>query len=69
MARDNFEQFYPDEGDIDVFKVVEVLKDVGCSGMVMPDRVPTQPDDRDQLQGLAFALGYIKALIQAATNE
>ena len=54
---------------MDMFKVMKVPKEVGYSGMVMPDHVRTHPDDRDQLQGLAFAFGYIKALIQAATNE
>jgi len=67
--RDNFQEVYPDEGDIDMFKVVKALKEVGYSGMVMPDHVPTHPDDPDQLQSLAFAFGYIKALIQAVSAE
>jgi mannonate dehydratase len=37
--------------------------------MVMPDHVPTYPDDPQQLQGFAFAFGYIKALIQAGCAE
>ncbi len=67
--RDNFQEVYPDEGDIDMFKVMKVLKEVRYSGMVMPDHVPAHPDDPDQLQGLAFAFGYIKALIQAISAE
>ena len=68
-GRDNFQEVYPDEGDVDMYKVVKVLKEVGYSGMVMPDHVPVHPDDPEQLQGFAFAFGYIKALIQAVYAE
>jgi mannonate dehydratase len=67
--RDNFQEVYHDEGDIDLYKVVKVLKEVGYSGMVMPDHVPTHPDDPDQFQGFAFGFGYIKALIQSVYAE
>jgi len=67
--RNNFQEVYPDEGDINMYRVMNVLKEVGYSGMVMPDHVPMHPDDPDQLQGLAFALGYIKALIQVVYDE
>jgi len=52
-----------------LYKVVKVLKEVGYSGMVMPDHVPTHPDDPDQFQGFAFGFGYIKALIQSVYAE
>lgn len=67
--RNNFQEVYPDEGDIDMYRMMKVLKEVGYSGMVMPDHVPTHPDDRGQLQGLAFAFGYIKAFIQAVYTK
>jgi len=65
-GRDNFYEVYPDEGDVDMFRAMQVYKEVGYSGMIMPDHIPTHPDDRDQRQGFAFAYGYIRALIQAA---
>jgi mannonate dehydratase len=33
--------------------------------MVMPDHMPTHPDDPGGHQAFAFAYGYIKAMIQA----
>jgi len=63
--RHSFQEVYLDEGDIDMFRVLRVLKEVGYSGMVMPDHIPQHSDDRDGLQGLAFAFGYIKGQIQA----
>jgi len=68
-SRGNFREVYLDEGEIDMFRVMKTLKEVSYSGMVMPDHVPTHPEDPDQLQGLAFAFGYIKALIQAVSVE
>ena len=68
-GRDNFQEVYPDEGDVDLLKVVKTLKEIGYSGMIMPDHVPTHPDDPEQLQGFAFGFGYIKALLQAVYAE
>ncbi len=67
--RDDFQEVYLDEGVIDMFRVLQVLKEVGYSGMVMPDHIPQHSDDRDGLQGLAFAFGYIKGQIQALNSE
>lgn len=64
--RDSFQETYPDEGDIDFLKAMLVYKEVGYSGMMMPDHVPHHPDDRTGMQAFAFAYGYIKALIKAA---
>jgi len=64
-CRDDFREVYPDEGDIDMPQVMKILKEVGYTGMVMPDHMPTLAEDPGQLQGFAFAFGYIKALIEA----
>jgi mannonate dehydratase len=54
---------------VDLYRVMKTLKEVGYGGMVMPDHVPTHPDDSDQFQGFAFAFGYIRALIQAVEDR
>ena len=61
----NFQEVWPDNGDMDFFQVMKALRDVGYSGMVMPDHVPRHDDPASELQGHAFCFGYIKALIQA----
>jgi mannonate dehydratase len=63
--RDNFQEVYPDEGDIDFVRAMKVYKEVGYPYMMMPDHVPNHPDDRGGMQAFAFAYGYIRALIQA----
>ena len=61
----NFQEVYPDNGDMNFVQVVKALKAVGYTGMVMPDHIPQHSDPESALQGHAFAFGYIKALIQA----
>jgi mannonate dehydratase len=67
--RDNFEEVYPDNGDIDMCRIMKVLRDTGYAYMVMPDHMPRHRDDPGGRQAFAFAFGYIKALIQAAYVE
>jgi mannonate dehydratase len=65
----NFQEVYPDNGDMDFARIIKVLRDVGYDGMVMPDHIPHHEDPASGLQGRAFAFGYIKALITAIGNE
>ena len=64
--RDDFVEVYPDEGDIDFVKAIQVYKDIGYSYLMMPDHVPQAPGDPRGLQSFAYCYGYIRALIQAA---
>ena len=64
-ARDDFQEVYHDEGDMDMLQIIRTLDEVDYQYMVMPDHVPSHPDDPGGRQGFAFAYGYIKALIQA----
>jgi mannonate dehydratase len=66
--RNNFQETYPDEGDVDFVKAMMVYKEVGYPYMMMPDHVPVHPDDKGGLQAFAFAYGYIRALIQAVDH-
>jgi mannonate dehydratase len=63
--RDDFSETYPDEGDMDMVKVLMTLRDVDYPYMVMPDHMPRHADDQGGNQAFAFGYGYIKALIQA----
>ena len=55
MGFDHFMEVYPDNGDLDFFEILKVLKEVDYPYMVMPD-----PGSSQQ----AFAFGCIKAMIQ-----
>ncbi|HJO16915.1 MAG: mannonate dehydratase [Vicinamibacterales bacterium] len=63
--RDDFQEVFPDEGDMDMVRVMMTLKEVDYPYMVMPDHMPRHPDDPNGRQAFAFGYGYIKGLIQA----
>ena len=67
--RDTFEEVFPDEGDMDMLRVMMTLKEVDYPYMVMPDHLPRHPDDPNGRQAFAFGFGYIKALIQGWTRS
>jgi mannonate dehydratase len=67
--RDDFQEVYPDEGDIDFAKAIRVYKQVGYPYMLMPDHVPLAAHDPGGLQSFAFRYGYIRALIQAVDQK
>jgi mannonate dehydratase len=64
----NFQEVYPDNGDMDYAEIIRALWDVDYDGMVMPDHIPHHEDPASGLQGRAFAFGYIKATINAVTR-
>lgn len=63
--RNDFQEVYPDEGDVDFVKAIQVYREVGYPYMLMPDHVPHHPDDPGGLQAFAFAYGHIRALLQS----
>lgn len=65
----NFQETFPDDGDVDMIRAIRVYKEVGYDGMIMPDHVPRIPGDEGSRQAFAFAFGYIQALIQMVYAE
>jgi mannonate dehydratase len=65
----NFRETFIDDGDVDMLKAMRVYKEIGYDGMMMPDHVPSIEGDASNLQGFAFAFGYIKALIASVAAE
>lgn len=66
--RDDFMEVFPDEGSVDFVKALRVYREVGYSGLLMPDHVPTIAGgsaDAELQENFAFAFGYIRGLIQA----
>jgi mannonate dehydratase len=65
----DFAEVYPDEGVLDLFPIVRILRDSGFEGSIMPDHMPASPGDPGKLQAYAFGYGYLHALINAANSE
>jgi len=67
-----FQEVWPDEGDVDMFRLAQTLHAAGYQYMLMPDHAPFHPDDPPPpgvsgrvRQAWAFQFGYIIALVQA----
>jgi len=65
----NFQETFPDDGDVDMIRAIRTYRDVGYDGMIMPDHVPKMDGDEGGRQAFAFAFGYIQALIQLVQTE
>ena len=72
----NFQEVWPDEGDVDMYRLAKTLGDAGYPYMLMPDHAPGHPDDVPSpggsgrvRQAWAFQFGYIIAMIQAVNAE
>jgi len=61
----NFNEVYPDNGDVDFWQAMRIYKELGYQGMFLPDHVPQSEADPDGERQHAFCLGYTRALIQA----
>jgi mannonate dehydratase len=66
--RDEFMEVFPDEGDVDFVKAIQVYREIGYPYLLMPDHVPEAADDPSGLQSFAYCYGYIRALIQAVSQ-
>jgi mannonate dehydratase len=65
----HFAEVYPDEGVLDLFKIMRILRDTGYEGGILPDHMPSHPGDPGKLQAYAFGYGYIHALINGVNSE
>jgi mannonate dehydratase len=65
----NFQETFPDDGDVNMIHAMRVYKEVGYDGMLMPDHVPVIEGDAGGKQAFAYAYGYVRALIQMVNEE
>ena len=59
-----FTEVFLDEGEVDMRRAMEVYRDNGFDGPYMMDHTPSFPHGYGALYGKAYAIGYIRALIQ-----
>jgi mannonate dehydratase len=62
----DFQEVFPDEGDVDMFEAVKAYRRGGYAGPLCPDHVPVSDLDENRERFMAFALGYTRGLLQAA---
>lgn len=65
----DFEEVFPDEGDVDMLEAARAYWRSGYRGILCPDHVPFSELDEKHERFMAFALGYTRGLIQAVEKE
>ena len=65
----NFVEVFPDEGHVDMLKVMQALKDVDYPYMVMPDHVPGISGPEPGKVAFAYTFGYIHAMLQTVGEK
>lgn len=60
-----YKETFIDDGDIDMLRVLGILKDTGFDGVLIPDHTPQMSCAAPWHAGMAHALGYMRAALQA----
>jgi len=60
----NYMETFIDEGQIDMARIMAILKKHNFDGMLIPDHTPKMSCDAPWHAGMAYAMGYMKALQQ-----
>ncbi len=60
----HYQETFIDEGDMDMLRVLRILKRNGYAGVLVPDHAPQMACAAPWHAGMAFALGYMKAALQ-----
>lgn len=59
----HYKEVFVDEGDIDMVKILRILKKNNFQGVLIPDHTPQMSCDAPWHAGMAYAMGYMKAAI------
>ncbi len=65
----HYKETFIDDGDIDMLRVLRILKKNGFEGVLIPDHTPQMSCSAPWHGGMAFALGYLKAALQMIHDE
>lgn len=60
-----YRETFIDDGDVDILRVLRVLQGNGYNGVLIPDHAPQMSCAAPWHAGMAYALGYIRAGLQA----
>ena len=61
----NYRESHIDDGDVDVLRILRILKNNDFSGLIIPDHAPQLTCDAPWHSGMAFAMGYLRACLKA----
>lgn len=59
----HYKETFVDEGDIDMLRILKILKKNDYDGVLIPDHTPQMTCDAPWHAGMAYAMGYMKAAL------
>jgi mannonate dehydratase len=62
-----YKETFIDDGDVDVLRVLRILKENDFDGVIIPDHAPQMTCGAPWHAGMAYALGYLQAALKAIT--
>ncbi len=65
----NYKETFIDDGEVDVLRVLGILKRNGFTGVIIPDHAPQMSCAAPWHAGMAYALGFIKAGLKSFENK
>jgi mannonate dehydratase len=65
----NYKEVFVDEGDIDMLRIVRILKKNNFKGVLIPDHTPQMSCDAPWYAGMAYAMGFMNCAINFVENE
>jgi mannonate dehydratase len=65
----NYHETFIDDGDVDAVRILQILKKNNFGGVIIPDHTPQMSCDAPWHAGMAFALGYIRGVLQTLGKE
>ena len=60
-----YKETFIDDGDVDMLRVLGILKRNGFDGVLIPDHTPQMASAAPWHSGMAYAMGYMKASMKA----
>jgi mannonate dehydratase len=60
-----YHETFIDDGDVDMLRVLRILKTNGYDGVLIPDHTPQMTCNAPWHAGMAHALGYMRAALQS----
>jgi mannonate dehydratase len=65
----HYKETFIDDGEIDVLRVLAILRRNGFEGVIIPDHAPQMSCAAPWHAGMAFALGYLRAGMQSLSSR
>ena len=64
-----YKETFIDDGDVDVLRVLKILKKNNFTGVIIPDHAPQMSCAAPWHAGMAYALGFLRAGLKIVDGE